>query len=171
MSRSIEPPSPQKTTKTIKEVKSAILFESLKELIEDGQSVKMTVTGNSMLPFLMEGRDSVELSKCSFEDIKIDDMVLIQREDGAYVMHRVLRKENDHFYMVGDAQCWIEGPLKPEQLKAKITAIYHKNSRIDVKHKGYSTLVVFWRILLPQRSVILKGMKWVYRILEKIKVV
>lgn len=166
MSKTIETQSAIAAEKAIKEVKSAILFESLKELIENGQKVKMTVTGNSMLPFLMEGRDSVELSKSSFEEICIDDMVLIQREDGAYVMHRVLRKESDHFYMVGDAQTWIEGPLKPEQLKAKITAIYHKKTRVDANNRWYKLLISLWRVLLPQRAVILKAMKRVYKILK-----
>lgn len=166
MPRTIEPQLKAPAEKAIKEIKSAILFESLKELIENGQKVKMTVTGNSMLPFLMEGRDSVELSKSNFEEIRIDDMVLIQREDGAYVMHRVLRKESDHFYMVGDAQTWIEGPLKPEQLKAKITAIYHKKTRIDANHRGYKLIISLWRFLLPNRAVILKGMKWIYRALK-----
>ena len=71
----------------------------------------------SMYPFLREDKDKVELAMTSFSCIKKGDVVLIKRESGEYVLHRVLKKSMDHFYIVGDAQQWIEGPLLPEQLK------------------------------------------------------
>jgi len=73
----------------IKTVKSASLFPFVIELLEQGHYVKMPVSGNSMYPLLRDGKDSVEFVPCNFETISKGDIVLVQRKDGRFVMHRV----------------------------------------------------------------------------------
>lgn len=156
-------------SQTIKQIKSAVLFESLKELLNNGQNVKMTVTGNSMQPFLKEGRDSVELAQTCFAEIQLNDVVLIQREDGTYVMHRIIRKEKNCFYMMGDAQDWVEGPLGERNLRARISAIYRKNKKIEVTNQAYKQLVFLWYTVLPLRKIAMKSMRGAAKCLKLIK--
>ena len=66
----------------------------LMELLEQGESVSLTVTGNSMSPFLVHGRDQISFQKPS-APLKRGDMAFFRRENGDYVMHRVLRAEED----------------------------------------------------------------------------
>ena len=91
----------------IKFVKSVDMFPVVKEILNKSISVSITVTGMSMYPFLRENIDSVELSDASFMSICRGDIVLILRKNGDYVLHRVLRKEKNNFYIIGDAQQWI----------------------------------------------------------------
>ncbi|WP_041225767.1 S24/S26 family peptidase [Dehalobacter sp. CF] len=148
----------------VKRVSAAGLFSFVSELIKQGQTAKIPVSGNSMYPFLRDGIDSVEFTKGSFDQIKKGDIVLIQRTNGYYVMHRVFRKYKDCFYMVGDAQQWIEGPLFPEQLVAIVNTIWRKEKRILCSNTWLRILTKIWLILRPFRYFIFK----VYRKVRKI---
>lgn len=148
---------------TINQVKSEVLFPVVIECLNSGQNAKITVTGNSMLPFLREFKDSVELTGVRFEQIKRGDIVLIRRYSGAYVLHRVLKKEQDCFYMVGDAQQWIEGPLYPDQLIAKVPRVWRKGKEIDCESFLWKILSLIWLRLRIFRRKMLR----VYFILSK----
>lgn len=149
----------------VKKIKSAQMFPVIKEILEGGRKAWITVTGMSMYPFLREDKDCVELSCTSFCTIKKGDIVLIRRVSGEYILHRVLRKEKESFYIIGDAQQWIEGPLKPEQLIAVVTAVKRNNHKFTCQSKWWRLLVDLWIKVIPLRYLILKGI----RILTKIR--
>lgn len=128
------------------------LFESMRE--QDNFS--FTVTGDSMWPFLREGKDIVTLESCSFSQLKIHDIVLIQRDDGAFVLHRVIRFVNDGFIMRGDAQFWNEGPLRPDQLRGRVCGIQRGETTVDMGHPTQRFLVGLWVITVFPRRVIAK---------------
>lgn len=132
----------------------------IKELIKEGKMVKLTITGNSMLPLLRHEVDQVELTKFT-GNIKKGDMVLIQRSDGAYVLHRVITVDEDkqQFFMVGDAQRMIEGPLDYEQIMAVGIAIFRGDRRISVENTGYRLFLWGWFKLMRFRPRIL----WILR--------
>ncbi len=83
--------------------------------LADGENVTLNVTGDSMLPFLADGRDTVTLKKIERLPRK-GDIVLYQRSSGAYVLHRVVKRKKGALYFSGDAQTRIEGPIAPRQL-------------------------------------------------------
>jgi len=128
----------------VMKVKSNEIFPIIVELLESGQTARITVTGDSMRPFLKPGRDSVELAKTSFQEIRKGDIVLIRRTNGIYVLHRVYQKTKDYFTMVGDAQQWIEGPLYPEQLIARVVSVRRNNREIPCGNTGWVVLSWIW---------------------------
>jgi signal peptidase I len=136
-------------------VKSKELFLVIKEILNQGGKARITVTGMSMYPFLRQYIDSVELSPTCFNSIRRGDIVMINRDSGYYVMHRVLKKENNHFYIVGDAQQWIEGPLRPDQLVAIITTVWRGNKLISCSKVWWQLLSCIWIYLLPVRYMIM----------------
>lgn len=147
-------------------VKAAELFPFIDEILQKDEKVWMTVTGNSMYPLLREGIDSVELSRTSFETIKKNDIVLIKRDSGGYVLHRLLKKEKECFYMIGDAQQWVEGPLRPDQLKAFVTSIKTRKHTIKCDNMLYKFGVKIWILLIPVRYKIIKGIGKLGRLLR-----
>lgn len=147
----------------LKPVKSEIIFPVIQEILDKGTSARITVTGMSMYPFLRENIDSVELSSAKCLDIRRGDIVMVLRDSNQYVMHRVIKVEKDCFYIVGDAQQSIEGPLNYNQIIAKITAVWRKDKKIDCFNAWWNFLSNFWMILLPFRGVIIKS----YRILRR----
>ncbi|EGW38455.1 S24/S26 family peptidase [Desulfosporosinus sp. OT] len=148
----------------IKKIKAASIFPLISEILEHGQNTRLTVSGDSMYPFLRDGIDSVELTKESYALLSRGDIVLIQRTDGCYVMHRIVRKNDDCFFMVGDAQQWIEGPLYPRQLVAVVTAIWRKDKRIICSNIWWRILSEIWLVSLPFRILIFKIFRKIHKL-------
>ncbi len=65
---------------------NGILLGEVEKLLSEGKEVSFTPRGNSMLPFLRGGEDSVVL--CGVKDIEVGDMLLVRLSD-RYVLHRV----------------------------------------------------------------------------------
>lgn len=84
---------------------------------------------------------------------------MVRRTDGHYVMHRIIRKANDCFFIVGDAQQWIEGPLFPEQLVAVVSVIWRKDKRISCINSWWRLLSRLWLYLRPFRHFLLRAKK------------
>lgn len=139
----------------VKKVKAITLFSLISEILAQERNTRVTVTGDSMYPFLRDGMDSVEFAEGDFNQLIRGDVVLIQRTDGCYIMHRIIRKDSACFFIVGDAQQWIEGPLYPDQFIAVVTAIWRKNKRIDCSSRWWRGLSELWLKLLPVRRFIL----------------
>lgn len=140
----------------LKPVKNAKIVPLMEEILDKGTSVRFTVTGMSMYPFLRENKDSVELSRRDFQGIHRGDVVFIRRNSGEYILHRVIRKEADCFFMVGDAQQWIEGPVQPYQLIAVATAVWRLNRKISCNSFRWRFLSLTWLKLLRFRPVIVR---------------
>ena len=84
---------------------------ALRELAEEGRVVSMLIAGSSMSPFLCHNRDYIYFTRPDRE-LRRGDMVFYQRDTGQYVMHRICRVRPEGYYLVGDAQTQIEGPLR-----------------------------------------------------------
>lgn len=152
----------------VRKVKSEAIFSVIKELLDQGRSARIIVTGTSMYPFLRENMDSVELSPARFDSLHKGSIVLIRRKNGEYVLHRVLRKKKECFFMAGDAQQWIEGPIYPEQLIAVATVVWRGERKIDCTDIRWRLLSCLWMRLLPVRRLMIHGY-WRIRPLLKLK--
>ncbi len=115
------------------------IFPLIEEGIKNGGKYRFYPKGTSMLPLLREGIDSVVLTETGV--IKKYDIVLYQRENEAYVLHRVVKVNEDSFDMCGDNQCAIERGIKREQIKAAVSGFYRKDEYVsakDPKHIKYA---------------------------------
>ena len=83
----------------------------LRELTEQGKEAGMVVAGNSMSPFLVDKRDFIFFVKAD-RKLKKGDIVFFQRKSGQYVMHRICKVRPEGYYIVGDAQQEIGGPIE-----------------------------------------------------------
>lgn len=146
----------------VKSIKSAELFPAVIELLQNDQKVRISVTGDSMMPFLREDTDSVELSGASYDKLRFGQIPLIRRDSGQYILHRLIRKSGGSFYIAGDAQFWIEGPLRPDQLVAIVTRVWRGDSPLSPFF--WHTLSYLWWFRLPAYYVLRKP----YRLLKRI---
>lgn len=128
----------------------------LRELTEEGKEVRMTIAGSSMNPFLIHERDSICFRKPDRE-LKRGDMVFYQRLNGAYVMHRIWKAAPEGYYIVGDAQTEIEGPVKREQIFAVITKVCRKGKWLGPGDFWWEFFEHVWIRLVPFRRKIIKG--------------
>ena len=99
---------------------------ALTDLADQGRQVSLTVTGNSMSPFLVHGRDQICFQKPD-RPLKTGDMALYRRRNGDYIMHRVCRVGPDgSYYFLGDAQQMTEGPIAPDQICGVVLRVCRK---------------------------------------------
>ena len=132
------------------------LVPIIKHTLKSGSDFKLLVTGNSMFPFLKHNRDSVLLTAVPNVGIKKGVIVFIQRENGEYVLHRVVKVlKNNTFLMNGDSQTWTE-PVCNNQVFACVRALYRKGRIIRHSNLLYSLLVRIWILLRPYRPKVFK---------------
>ena len=127
----------------------------LRELAEEGRVVSMLVVGSSMSPFLCHKRDYIYFTKPDRE-LRRGDMVFYQRDTGQYVMHRIYKRKKDDYYMVGDAQTQIEGPLRRDQIFARIIKVKRKGRIIEPGNFWWEFFEHVWIRIIPMRKVIEK---------------
>ena len=126
----------------------------LQELLAQGQSVSLTVTGESMSPFLRHGRDQIRLAAVTAPP-KRGDMVFFRRRNGQYIMHRVLRRMPDGNYaIIGDGQQQVEAPIAPEQIFAVVTQVCRKGTWIGPEAFWWRFFAGPWLTLLPLRPLL-----------------
>ena len=127
----------------------------LKELVENGKEVSMLISGSSMTPFLGHQRDYIFFKKPD-EALKRGDMVFYQRKSGQFVMHRIYKIKPDGYYMVGDAQTEIEGPLERNQIFAIITKVKRKGKWIEPGDFWWEFFEKVWIRIVPVRMVTIR---------------
>ena len=133
----------------------------LRELLAQGQSVCLTVTGESMSPFLRHGRDQIRLEGVTAPP-KRGDMVLFQRRSGQYIMHRILRRLPDGNYaLIGDGQQQVEKPIAPQQIFAVVTQVCRKGAWIGPEAFWWRFFAGPWLTLLPLRPTLRHLARWI----------
>ncbi len=139
----------------MKTVNTREYISALRELTEEGREVSLLVSGSSMAPFLIHQRDVICLKKPDRE-LKTGDIVFYQRETGQFVMHRICRIKPDGFYLVGDAQTEIEGPVRREQIFAIVTRVKRKGKWILPGNFWWEFFEHVWLRVIPVRREIME---------------
>ncbi len=125
-----------------KNVRMEQLMPLFRERLEKGQTVRFMPRGVSMLPMLRQGIDSVVLSPVP-EKLKRYDLPLYQRENGQYILHRIV-EVGDTYTCLGDNQFEKEYGVKHEQMIGLVTAYYRDKKEHSVKEFGYQLYCRIW---------------------------
>ena len=118
------------------------LMPIIRESLSAGQSVRFSPRGVSMLPMLRQGIDTVTLSTLP-EKLKKYDLPLYQRDDGKYVLHRVV-KAGESYTCIGDNQFVYEPGLRHDQMIALVTAFSRGDKEHSVDEFGYKLYCRVW---------------------------
>lgn len=122
----------------------------LRELTEQGHEVSMMIAGNSMSPFLVHERDGITFKKPNRE-LRRGDIVFYEQAGGRFICHRICKIRSDGYYMVGDAQFQIEGPIAREQIFGLITGVTRKGQRLSKGDFLWDFFEKVWIRIIPLR--------------------
>ena len=139
----------------------------LREIAEEGKVVSLRIAGSSMSPFLAHGRDYIYFTKPDRE-LRRGDMVFYQRPGGQYVMHRIWKKKADGYYIVGDAQTEIEGPVRREQIFALIIKVKRKGRILRPGSFWWEFFEHIWIRLVPVRRQLMALYSVFYRLRQSV---
>lgn len=127
----------------------------LKELTDQGQEASMTVAGSSMTPFLIHERDLIVFKKPE-RSLKRGDIVFFQRANGQYVLHRICKVKKEGYYIVGDAQREMEGPVAREQIFALVVRVKRDGRWMQPGDFWWEFFEHVWIHMIPFRRKIMK---------------
>lgn len=149
-----------------KETQLDELMPLMKECMAAGLPVKFSPRGTSMLPMIRQKIDCVELSFTT-EPLKKYDIPLYQRDDGHYVLHRILEVvqsgEKITYTCCGDNQFVYEPGVRHDRVIAVVTAFTRGDKMHTVKEPGYRIYCRFWHYSRPLRHFIRRGIGWLRR--------
>lgn len=143
-----------------------ILLEEYRKLLQEDDRIEalpLIITGNSMSPFLIGGRDTVYLSRLT-RPLRRGDTVLYQRRNGSYVFHRVYKVSREGFTMLGDAQINPEPGIQPDQIIAIMTRAERKGKILTPGSFWWEFFEKIWIRIVPLR----RPLRSAYTFLSKV---
>lgn len=133
----------------------------MRERLENGQSIRFSPRGISMLPMLRQGIDSVILSPAP-ETLKKYDLPLYRRDNGKYVLHRIV-DAGATYTCVGDNQFQLESGIRRDQILALVTGFYRGGTQHSVNEPAYRIYCRFWHYSRPLRHFWRRGIGFLRR--------
>ncbi len=140
------------------------LYPVMEEVLNSGGEFKIISGGTSMLPMLDDRKDTVVLIK-NPSSLKKGDVPLYKRNDGAYVLHRVIKAKNGVYTLRGDNHKISEYPIYNDQIIAVLKAYIKNGKRIECTNLSYRIYTFYILYFFPLRYF-LKSIK---KLLSKIK--
>lgn len=115
-----------------------------------------TNLGYSMMPLLRQNRDLIIIEKTNGR-LKKYDVPLYKRDDGKYVLHRILKVRDNDYVICGD-HCWRrEYGITDNHIIGVLTAIVRDGREISMNDKIYRLYVHLWCDLFYLRAFILRS--------------
>lgn len=118
--------------------------ETIRFVLENGGEFRLYPRGTSMLPLLREGKDSVCLIKAD-DILKKNDIVFYLRDDGHYVLHRIVGVSENGFILCGDNQTALEKFIKKEQIIGVVNRIFRGEKEVSLKGFKYRFYLLLWK--------------------------
>ena len=120
-------------------------FDVIDEILAGGGEFRMYPKGTSMLPLIVQGRDSVVLMRNKDMPVKKHDIAFYRRDNGQFVLHRVVKIEKDGTYtMCGDNQTELEFGIKEEQIIAYVARLYKGEKDRSMRSLSYKMYVLLY---------------------------
>ena len=130
------------------------IIEEAIRLVDEGVSVTLPVNGNSMLPFIIGGKESVILQKPELP--KVGDVVLAWADGYRYVVHRIIRIDGERLTRMGDGNQMGTEHCLIGDIKARVTHVVDAKGRTHYLYKGWRKLAAkVWFWLRPVRRYLL----------------
>ena len=130
------------------------IIEEAFRLVAVGVSVTLPVNGNSMLPFIIGGKESVILQPPGLT--AVGDVVLAWVDGNRYVIHRIIRIDGDRVTLMGDGNLAGRERCRLSDIKAMATHVVDaKGRRHDLYSNWRCKAAKVWWYLRPIRRFLL----------------
>lgn len=124
--------------------------ETIRLVLESGGEFTIFPKGTSMLPLIVQGRDSVTLVKRD-GNLHRGDIAFYLRDNGQYVLHRVIKAENGHYTMCGDNQLTPETGIENRHIIGVVRRITRNGKALTDRTFSYRVYRFVWRSFFVRR--------------------
>ena len=131
-----------------------VIIEEASRLVRDGVCVTLPVNGQSMLPFIIGGKESVILQKP--ENLKVGHVVLAWVDGNHFVVHRIKAIDGTNVTLTGDGNLGGLEHCQLSDVRALVTHVVDtKGRKHDLYTKWRMRGLNIWNKLFPLRRYIL----------------
>ena len=123
-------------------------FQTAQQVLAEGKGVVFVPKGNSMLPFIKGGRDSVVLSPLT-RPPEVGNIILA-KIGTKYFLHRIIELRGNEVSLMGDGNLHGKEHCMITDMIGIVTEIRKENGKVVIPGKGK-----FWRIVRPFRRYLL----------------
>jgi hypothetical protein len=102
----------------------------IEDVLARGCRVRLRVAGDSMSPWLRDGKDEIILRSPGERSWGNGDIVLARDERGRFILHRVARRSRGSIWLRGDAQTVMEGPWPDAQVLAVVESVVRQGREL-----------------------------------------
>jgi len=125
-------------------------FSQARDLLLEGQCVRMRVCGQSMLPFFRSGSE-ILLRPVREADFRVGTVVMAQTPYGNFVVHRIYRLEGNRVTLLGDGNLVGTETMEREKVYGVVEC-----------GKVHRALARGWQIIRPLRRWPLAVMRRIF---------
>lgn len=122
------------------------------QLVENGRLL-YTNRGDSMMPLIKQDRDLLVIVPAKGR-LKKYDVPLYKRDNGQYVLHRILKVRDDDYVICGDNRWVKEYGISDRHIIGVLDSVVRKGREISVNDWKYKLYVHLWCDLFPVRAFI-----------------
>lgn len=152
-----------------KTVKLEALLPIISETLSAGGEIKLPITGVSMTPLLKEGRDFVVLKRAE-TPLQKYDLPLYRRDNGMFVLHRVIGVQADGSYVLcGDGQVVLETGISDRHIIGLVSAIERNGRTFSVTARHYKLYCRVWQFFMPIRKYLVAAVFKARALRKKLK--
>ena len=123
----------------------------IRETLAESGEVSFVSAGVSMLPTIRDRKDTVTLVSPQGK-LKKGDVPFYQRDNGQYILHRVISVNGDTYVMRGDNQWEIEYNIRHDQIIGVLYSFDRNGKTHKVTDAGYKIYVKFLPIIRYSRK-------------------
>ena len=134
----------------VREIPTEEYFSLVREQLASEGKAYVRVTGTSMMPLLHHMEDRVVIVPPN--KIRLGDIVLYDRQNGRYALHRVIGKSKSGFSMAGDNQYHIEKNMDYGQIIGVVSAV-ERGGKLKSFDSFGLRLYTFWVILISRPRI------------------
>lgn len=125
------------------------------DIIERNGRLIYTCIGDSMRPLIRQDKDLLIIEK-TYGRLKKYAVPLYKRDNGQYVLHRILKVRNDDYVICGDNRYRKEYGITDQHIIGVLAAVVRDGEEISTTDWRYLLYVHLWCDFFPIRAFILK---------------
>lgn len=128
---------------------------SFEEELDKKGILVYTNKGNSMYPLIRQRKDVLIIKKVNTR-LKKMDIPLYKRESGQYVLHRIIKVNENDYVIRGDNTYYNETGIRDDQILGVLSGVIRSGKEISVNSFGYKLYSYFWYYTYYLRKNIIK---------------
>ena len=128
----------------LKTIQNELFFPEVAERLAEGNRVRIRAAGNSMLPFIRDGKDSVILKKPDEDSFQKGSLLLVQTGRGNYILHRLMKCSGEEITLRGDGNLVLTEICMRSDVIAEAVVVEREGKTIEKNSRRWKMFRRLW---------------------------